>query len=241
MGEFDMRLFGEDYLYFWEEMTQDSDEAVEKIWRVLELEAGLELLDLACGYGRIANRLAARGVRVTGLDATPLFLEMARRDAAERGVDVEYVEGDIRALPWRDRFDRILCWFTSFGYHEDDELRGVLRDVRAALRDGGRFLLENNNMTTLLGQWREAMMRERGDDFMVMHNVFDPLTCRGSGEYIAVRGGNVRRYRANVRMFSAPELRAWMLDAGFTRVEQFGEDGEPLSNAHRRMLTVAYA
>jgi ubiquinone/menaquinone biosynthesis C-methylase UbiE len=39
-------------------------------------------------------------VRVTGLDATPLFLELAREDAAERGVEVEYVEGDMRSIPW---------------------------------------------------------------------------------------------------------------------------------------------
>ena len=51
----------------------------------------MEVLDLACGHGRIANRLAQRGAQVTGLDATPLFLEQARRDAAERGVEVDYV------------------------------------------------------------------------------------------------------------------------------------------------------
>jgi 2-polyprenyl-3-methyl-5-hydroxy-6-metoxy-1,4-benzoquinol methylase len=48
----------------------------------------MEVLDLACGHGRIANRLTQRG-----LDATPLFLEQARRDAAARGVEVDYVSG----------------------------------------------------------------------------------------------------------------------------------------------------
>jgi hypothetical protein len=57
---FDMTLFGDDYLYFWADMLANADEAVESIWRVLELEPGMELLDLACGHGRIANRLAAR-------------------------------------------------------------------------------------------------------------------------------------------------------------------------------------
>ena len=68
--------------------------------RLLDLEPGMEVLDLACGHGRIANRLTQRGARVTGLDATPLFLEHARRDAAERGVEVDYVAGDMRSLPW---------------------------------------------------------------------------------------------------------------------------------------------
>src|SRR5215211_8756747 len=90
--------FDEDYLYFYEDLLSPERTAaeVDLIWKLLELEPGLELLDLACGHGRIANPLAERGVRVTGLDATPLFLELARADAAERGVEVEYVEGDMR-------------------------------------------------------------------------------------------------------------------------------------------------
>src|SRR6266542_3005848 len=110
--------FDEDYLYFYEELLTPERTAaeVDLVWKLLELEPGLELLDLACGHGRIANPLAERGVRVTGLDATPFFLELARADAAERGVEVEYVEGDMRSIPWSGRFDRVLNWFTSFGY-----------------------------------------------------------------------------------------------------------------------------
>src|SRR6187431_2322249 len=83
--------FDDDYLYFYEELLTPERTAgeVDLIWKLLELEPGLELLDLARGHGRIANPLAERGVRVTGLDATPLFLELARADAAERGVDGE--------------------------------------------------------------------------------------------------------------------------------------------------------
>ena len=101
MGGFE-ELFGEDYLYFWEQVLPDelSDRQADLIWRLLELEPGMEVLDLACGHGRHANRLAERGARVTGLDSSPLFLERARADAAARGVAVEYVEGDMRTIPW---------------------------------------------------------------------------------------------------------------------------------------------
>ena len=58
--------------------------------RLLEPPAGAELLDVPCGHGRIANRLAARGMRVTGLDLTVGFLELARERAAAAGVEVEY-------------------------------------------------------------------------------------------------------------------------------------------------------
>ena len=77
-------VFGEDYLYFYEGWLDDelSDGQADLIWRTLRLEEGAEVLDVPCGHGRIANRLAARGARVIGLDADPFFLERARADAA---------------------------------------------------------------------------------------------------------------------------------------------------------------
>lgn len=137
-------VFDEDYLYFYEPLLTDewSDGETDRIWRLAELEPGMEVLDLACGHGRIANRLAARGARVTGLDATPMFLDLARAEASARDVDVDYVNGDMRELPWESRFDAVVCWFTSFGYFGDDDNRLVLRETQRALKPGGRLLLD---------------------------------------------------------------------------------------------------
>jgi 2-polyprenyl-3-methyl-5-hydroxy-6-metoxy-1,4-benzoquinol methylase len=111
--EFDFEgMFDEDYLrYFAGDLDERAEAESDLIWRLLELEPGMEVLDLACGHGRIAGPLAERGCRVTGLDAAPVFLERARRDADERGVPVTYVEGDMRELPWSGRFDRVVNWF----------------------------------------------------------------------------------------------------------------------------------
>ena len=79
-------MFDEEYLYFYAgPLDARGDAEAELIWRLLEVEPGMEVLDLAYGHGRIANALAARGCRVTGLDATPLFPERARHDATARG------------------------------------------------------------------------------------------------------------------------------------------------------------
>lgn len=97
-NDFDFeQVFDEDYLYFYEPMLAEASEAdAALIWRLLALEPGLELLDLACGHGRIANQLAERGARVSGLDATPLFLERARQQAVLRRSSAEYVHGCAR-------------------------------------------------------------------------------------------------------------------------------------------------
>lgn len=60
------------YYYFFPEdlLPEHIEKEVSVIWRALDLLTGMEVLDLACGNGRIANALAARGCLVTGLDIT---------------------------------------------------------------------------------------------------------------------------------------------------------------------------
>jgi SAM-dependent methyltransferase len=239
--EFDREsAFDEDYLYFYEELLTPERTAaeVDLIWKLLELEPGLELLDLACGHGRIANPLAERGVRVTGLDATPLFLDLARADAAEQGVEVEYVEGDMRSLPWSERFDRVLNWFTSFGYFGDDDNRRVLREAYKALKRGGLLAVEVNHRDNLLGRYLDEVITERGDDRMIDRHRLDLQTGRSHDERTIIRGGKQRTFEFSVRMLTAAELRDWMLDSGFREAHAFGEDGDPLTLEHRRMTVV---
>jgi SAM-dependent methyltransferase len=233
--------FDEDYLYFYAELLTPERTAadVALIWKLLELEPQLELLDLACGHGRIANALAERGERVTGLDATPLFLELARADAGKRGVEVEYVDGDMRSLPWSGRFDRVLCWFTSFGYFSDEENRQVLTEANKVLKSGGLFAIELNHRDNLLGRYMEEVVSERGADRMIDRHRFDLQTNRSHNERTIIRGGNERTFEFEVRMFSAAELRDWLLSAGFREAFAYGEDGDPLTLEHRRMTLVA--
>ena len=66
--------------------------------RSRDLEPG-RALDLACGSGRNAVWLAFRGWPVTGVDFSDVALEQARGLAAERGVEVDWVEADL--LGWR--------------------------------------------------------------------------------------------------------------------------------------------
>jgi ubiquinone/menaquinone biosynthesis C-methylase UbiE len=234
--------FDEDYLYFYAELLTPERTAaeVELVWKLLELEPGLELLDLACGHGRIANSLAERGVRVTGLDATPLFLDLARKDAAERAVEVEYVEGDMRSLPWSERFDRVLSWFTSLGYFSDEENRQVLAEAHRALRPGGLLAVEMNNLLRLIQVYADETITERGEDKMIDRHRFDIQTSRSLDERTIIRGDKKRTFQFSVRMFTPAELREWMLAAGFLEAVAYGDDGEPLTPEHegRRMTVV---
>jgi SAM-dependent methyltransferase len=239
-------VFDEDYLYFYAARlaAEPSERETEQILAMLDLPPGAEVLDAPCGHGRIANRLAAHGLRVVGLDSNLGFLELARRDAAESEVDVEYVHGDLRELPWSDRFDAALNWYTSFGYFDDEGNRRVLSAFSRALKPGGRLLLEQMNRDSLLRQIPAGgsplvALTERDDDLMIDRVHFDLLEGRSRTERIIVRDGHVRRVRFSLAQRTLPELSASLRHAGFERIAVHGVDGEPLRPDSRRMLIVA--
>jgi SAM-dependent methyltransferase len=64
-----------------------------------------------------------------------------------RRVEVQYVHGDMRELPWVDRFDGLVNWFISFGYFSDRENKAVLLGFHDALKPGGRLVLETQNVS----------------------------------------------------------------------------------------------
>jgi len=233
-------LFDEDYLYFYGESLGARTKAeAELIWRLLELQPGMEVLDLACGHGRIANELAARGCVLTGLDATPLFLDLARKEAAARGLAVTYVQGDMRALPWTNRFDRVINWFTAFGYFDDAGNRQVIAQVAGALRPGGMFALEMNNHDGVIRGFQASSVHERDGDLLIDRHTYEPLTGRMITERTIVRGGRIRRVPFFVRMLTFTELRDWLTSAGFSMVDGCDEHGDALTADSRRIITVA--
>jgi SAM-dependent methyltransferase len=216
--------------------------AADLAWRLLELRAGLSVLDLACGHGELAGRLAARGCRVTGLDSSAAFLDRARADAAAAGVSVDYVAGDMRELPWTGgRFDRVINWSTAFGYFDDTANRAVLDEITRVLRPGGRLAMDLDNLAPFLASYRPSrVVAARGDgDMLVDRYHLDAQAGRLEAERTVIRDGRARRAHFAKRLFAFPELRDWLLAAGFTTVSGYGEDARPLTADHRRMVIVA--
>lgn len=235
-------IFNEDYLYFYEPMltAERSELETGQIWDLLRLEPEMRVLDLACGHGRIANRLAQRGCLVTGLDSCRYFLHIARRDAMQIGVDVQYVLGDMRTLPFADVvFDAVVNWFTSFGYFDEDGNRRVLREAHRVLRSGGQLLIDTVNRDRLMQECCPFMVTERDNNLMIDINRYNALTGYTENERIIVRDGRMRRTRYSIRLFTFPELSCWLQQAGFASVQGFDRNGQPYDLNSRRMMVVA--
>jgi SAM-dependent methyltransferase len=146
----------------------------------------------------------------------------------------------MRRLSWTAQFDRVVSWFTAYGYFDDQQNKAVLAEVARALRPGGRFLVELNNRDWILRNFQPHRVTQLGDDFMIDQSTPpDPLTGRLATKRTVIRGGVVRHGSYVVRQFTFTELRDWLLDAGFSAVDGFDQRGEPLEMDSRRMIVVA--
>ena len=101
--------------------------------------AGHRALDLACGTGVVARRLAGLGARVTGVDPNAAMLEVAARRAREEGVEIEWVEASAASTGLPDAsFERATC---QQGFQFFDDRLAAARELRRVLAPGGRAVV----------------------------------------------------------------------------------------------------
>jgi SAM-dependent methyltransferase len=242
--EFDFEAVFEvdDYLYYYRDMLTDdlTDRQVSALVEVLKLNQPVRILDLACGYGRHANRLASLGHQVVGIDLTEGFLEIARRDAEARGVQVDYHQGDMRQLDFDQEFDVLLSLFTAFGYFSDDENMDVLHRIHNALRSGGTLVLDIPNRDTFLSNIRADVVTEKEGNLMIERHNFDPLSGRLYNRRILIRDGVRKDKPFFTRLYNPTEISKLLKQVGLEVRQMLGDwDSRPVSLETRRMTIIA--
>jgi len=97
------------------------------------------LLDVSCGTGELAGRLAERGWHVVGLDLCERMLRLARFKSNGDTGSVRLTAGDSEHLPFPGaHFDIVTC---ANSFHHYPHQQSVVREMFRVLRPGGRLLL----------------------------------------------------------------------------------------------------
>ena len=137
--------FARYYDFIYEDLVDyDADvRYLEALFRRFLPRKPVRVLDLGCGTGNHAIRLARRGHDVLGLDLSTEQLAIARRKAARGRTPIRFVAEDMRSFDLGSTFDTAICMFGAFGYLLDtrDVLR-CLRSVRHHLAPDGVFAFE---------------------------------------------------------------------------------------------------
>ena len=238
-------FFGPDYFEIYRDVFSPEASAgeAEGIGALLALAPGARVLDLACGHGRHAIPLAARGLRVTATDLSETMLARAQREAAARGVSVRCLRSDMRALPFEAAFDAVINVFTAFGYFADeaDDL-AALRGVHRALRPGARFLLETLHRDGLVARFQPRVeYTTSGGAHVIRDYVWDAARDVIEDRVELRRAdGTQARYSTSLRMRTLREWLALLRQAGLEPVAWHGGlDGRPLERESRRVVLIA--
>lgn len=110
---------------------------------IINEHGGRSILDVGCGTGALAYRLASAGLAVTGVDPALASLEVARR---KPGSDrVNWIVGTTTDLPSRHVDMAVMTGNVAQVFLTDNEWTGALTDIRAALRPSGHFVFETRD------------------------------------------------------------------------------------------------
>ena len=165
--------------------------------------AGRRVLDVGCGGGLLAEGMARRGARVTGIDLSPAALEVARLHALESGVTVEYREMAAEDLAEAERgaFDLVTC--LEMLEHVPDPVRAV-RSLAQLVRPGGHVICSTINRNP-----KAFALAIIGAEYLLR------LLPAGTHQY--------------ARLIRPSELARWARDAGLELVDLAGLEYDPFT------------
>jgi SAM-dependent methyltransferase len=221
------------------------------LWAKLGLQPGARVLDLTCGPGLYAVALAERGAEVVGVDFGPASIAHARQLADDAGVAArcQFVERDVRDYePEEGAFDAALFIYGQLAVFPRETAQGLLRKAAAALRPGGRLvveLLEQERVdkkhstwwyTDDTGLWGDAPLLSLGERWWVAD---EKLSCERFYT-VHLETGGLDEVVLCDQTYAVEEMVQMMRDAGFSAVDVYPAwDGLALYDAAEWNVYVA--
>lgn len=207
-----------------------------------------EVLELACGTGRVAIPLAIAGHQVTGIDLSPKMLELFAAKGSRLDDEVagrlEIIHGDMSSFDLEHGFDLVIIPFRGFqALTEPEEIHGCLARARAHLKPGGVFIVdvfrpypaieqvwpreEQHEWTHRDPETGRTIVRTR------RHRVIDAKAQIIYPEihyYVREAGGAARRYSETLKLryWYRHQLQLALVSHGFRIEHEYGYyDGRP--------------
>jgi SAM-dependent methyltransferase len=214
------------------------DASVAWIIETLGLGAGDAVLDLGCGPGLYAARLAQRSLVVTGVDYSQHSIIYARNFAAEHGLSIDYRYQNYLNLEEENLFDAVLLIFGDYCTFPIEDRLKLLGNVHRALRPGGHFILDvstrvlrdkhglkNGWYVSQGGFWRPG-------PHLVLESSFDyPQQAIWLDQYIIIEpSGKMTVYRNWFQDYDRSSIIAELATGGFDVQTMWGDlTGSPFT------------
>jgi SAM-dependent methyltransferase len=213
--------------------TDRTGPEVDRVAKILQTQGTERVLDMACGSGRHSLELRRRGFEVVGTDISADLIEIARRDAVEADLEVEFVEADLRALDYEDEFDLVLNLNDgAIGYLEsDEENRRSFEVIARALKPGGRNLVQLPNVLYARERLPQRSWIPASSMIELVEHRWNKKAKRLEGLMVAARFGEVLENLDGIefsqRLYSVDELRDIYDSVGMELLRVYNGSGRP--------------
>lgn len=139
---------------------------------------GANVLEVAPGPGYLSIELAKRGFNVTGVDISPDFVQIAKRNAEEADVSINFLEGNASSLPFEDRyFDFDIC---SAAFKNFKEPVKALCEMHRVLKLGGTALIIDMNHEATNDDINKEVSKMKGLDKYIVKFAFKTFLKQGA-------------------------------------------------------------
>lgn len=204
------------------------DQHVEWLHQAILGGKPARILDLGCGPGLYANRLARRGHTCVGIDFSPASIAYAADHARADNLPCDYRQQDIRTADFGYGYDLVMLIFGEFNVFRPADAELILTKARQALADNGRLVLEVHTFAVVraVGEqpagWYAAEHGLFSDrpHLCLTENFWDAQQAIATQRYFIIDGltGEVTRHAASMQAYTDEEYQALLEKCGFTAV-----------------------
>jgi SAM-dependent methyltransferase len=235
-GWFDSEAY--DLVYDHRDETE-AQQLVDLVEREIDPSPTAQILDVGCGRGRHARIFARRGYTVTGLDLSAEAIDEARNRAQQEGLDVTFVQGDMRDPYCDGCMDGVVNLFTTFGYFETDaENRRALSAMATALRPDGWFLQDFLNAPQVAETLVPSTTHRVNGVTIHQERWIDD--DRIKKRIVLEHDGCTKTYYESVRLYTLDDLQALYKEVGLDLIDTYGSyEGMPYTSDSPRLLLYA--
>lgn len=234
-----------------EDRAPEEVEMLTKIFSRLGVNLGDRVLDLCCGCGRHALRLAEKGFIVTGVDISPIAIREAQGKAKEMGVQdrVRFLVGDAREVfklleTRQGSFKAMINMWTSIGYYDDETDRSILNQLDRLASLGCVLVIDVVNRDYLMKHFQPIGIEELEDLELHQHRKLDLETSRMENLWkFYKREGEGLKHPTTVlldlRVYSLHELVGLLRTTGWTYIDSYGDlQLQPVTPDSNRIIIV---
>lgn len=223
------------------------DSSVEWISELVPCKNYKKLLDLGCGPGLYAERLAEKGYLLAAIDFSKRSIEYAKQKAEEKGYNIEYIYKNYLEIEYGDEFDLIILIYCDFGALSHVQREMLLKKIYDAMKIGGKFIFDVFTPKNYEGKAESnAWYLNEGGGFWApdahicieAHYIYEE-NIRLNQYVIIDKEGKINAYRIWDHYYTKDTISEELKKVGFKNIQVFSDvTGNPYDMKSKTMCIV---